>query len=110
MRIRQIRTIILSHLPAHPLLLLLANPTRRRRLIPLPVLPHIIAPPRANEEELGSQADARTDGAGDVAGGVGGFEDLAAAHVADAVADEGRGGDNGFLCAAGDVGGDCAKG
>ena len=56
-----------------------------------------------------TQTDGATDGAGDVAGGIFGFEDLRSAHVADAVAEEGRGGDDGFFGAAGNVGWDFAE-
>lgn len=108
--ILQIRLILLAHLPPQPLLLRRTQPARRRLSISLLVLRHVVHPPRAYEQKLESETCARPDCPRHVARCVVGFEDLRAAHVSYAVADEGGGGDDGFFGAAGDVGGDCCEG
>lgn len=106
MRILQIRNIPLPQLPPQPFLFLAPDSTLPRQPLPLPILPDIIPPPATNQHELHPQTNTRARGAEDIPGGVLALEDLRPAHIADAVAEEGGGGDEGFLGAAGDVGRD----
>lgn len=110
MRVLQIRNVVLAHLASHALLLLRADARLGRDVVPLLVLPHVIDAPRADEHELGAQRDRRADGARDVSRRVRRLEDLRAAHVTDAVAQERGRRDDGLLGAAGHVGRDCWRG
>ena len=106
MRILQIRNIPLPQLPPQTFLLLAPDPTLPRQFLPLPILPDIVTPPATNQHELHAQTNTRARRAGNIPGSVFALEDLRATHIADAVAEEGGGGDEGFLGAAGDVGRD----
>lgn len=54
MRILQIRLVLFTHLSPYPFCFLLAYPTLQFFLVPTSILPDIVEPPSADQDELQS--------------------------------------------------------
>lgn len=106
----EVSSILLSHFLAPPDPLLVTDPVLRESLERPPVPEHIHQPPDHDQEELERDADRAPDRAGDIPRRIGRLEDLGAAHVADAVPDEGEGRGERPLGPPASVGGDQGPG
>lgn len=103
MGILQIRLVLFAHFSAYTFLLLFRYPTLQCFLVSSAVLPDVIQSPYHNQDELKPKTRTCANSSGNVSRSIGFFEDLATAHVANAVAQKRRRRNDSLLGSTGNV-------